>query len=104
MLSPGVPWPAALCWAAVLSTSSAPLGCPHPIRYLPSAWSQEAQEQVGKDIPGFPTWAQGPGASNPAEELVGGTEQSLGGHAPTLDLHSISKMSFPHTLVRHPQT
>ena len=59
MLSPGVLWQAALCWAAVLSTSSAPLGHAYPPCCLPSAWSQQAQEQVGEDIPGFPPGHKG---------------------------------------------
>lgn len=32
----------------------------------------------GRKHPWVPTWAQGSGASHPAEELLGGTEQSLG--------------------------
>lgn len=53
MLSLGLPWQAALCWAAALSTSSALLGQPHPPHRLLSSWNQWAQKQVGKDIARF---------------------------------------------------
>lgn len=96
MLSLEVPWQAVLCWAVVPSTSSAPLGHPHP-----SSGTHCAQEHKGR-YPWVPTWAGESGASHLGEELLAGTGQSL--RALLLPKTFSASASFLlHTLMRQSQ-
>lgn len=76
MLSLEVPWPAALCWAVAPSTSSTPLGHPHPSSAYPVPGPT-----VLRDIPGFPLGQEG--QEHPMWKRGGGRHRAEpGGLAP----------------------